>query len=112
MWTLRGRRAVAAGHRKLVVAQGNLDPGDEFDAVLAGRGGHLGVAVRGVVIRQGNGAQPEFVGLGRQLTGRIRAVGERRVSVQVNHRVRLLNEPEWARDAVRDWASASRPRDP
>lgn len=91
MWTLRG----AVPSLRVVgnsLSRKETSTPDEFDAELAGRGGHLGVAVRGVVIRQGNGAQPEFVGLGRQLSGRVRTVGERRVSVQVNHRVRLLNE--------------------
>ena len=52
--------------------------------------GHRVVAGGGVVVGQGDRAQPAPVRLGRQLLGRLRPVGERRVRVQIDHPRRLV----------------------
>ncbi len=53
--------------RESGVEQGYLNPRDQFEVVAGAGIGHLVVAGGGVVISQGDGAQPQIVGVGGQV---------------------------------------------
>jgi len=63
--------------RELCVAQGDLDPGHQFQSEPRARRGHLVVTQRRVVVGQGDRRYTQIVCLFGQLGRRVRSVGER-----------------------------------
>ncbi len=67
-----------------VVRQEISMPGNQRHTVFAGRGGGLGPAVGGVVVGQGDDVEPRLRRRGHHRAGRLGAVGNIRVGMQVD----------------------------
>lgn len=84
--------AVFADLDGLDVLQGDLHPGNEFDAESLAGGRHAGVALGGVVVGQGKRGDSDPVGVFGQNFGVVRTVGEVGVHMEINH---ALERTHW-----------------